>query len=421
MAKVGRRLCSLCDETEELLNSGRDGRTVDSVAGDPTITTRAKTFVDGLSPGDLLLFDTTKLVSQLVKLAENCPVNHCAIYVGDQHMVQMGSGTAHVNDDDLLLRLTNGESPVDRTVTALRHRRVRDAIAERACQYRDDQDLFAKYSYFSLRYLMLPSLYRNYQRELKDHRAEAVLLPTIRWLAQAILGWFEKGGLLGDAKRLKQRTMTCSEFVYRCYDEAKVHPSLVVEVENPLATWDERLFALVRGERWQSARSGGSASAKGLAALADDEGDASRDEGADEGEVPLALHQSIVDGPELEVDLNLVGAPIEPFEDELFGFLGEVGGGKESVLIDGQAMSAADLGRKVADWRIKRKEAVELRMWIREMYKCLAVQNASYRKYEADHVRRRVGDVFADSVTPRDLWSSRSLEAISVFHCPAGA
>ena len=39
-------------------------------------------FINSLRTGDILLFDTIHPLSQLVKFAENRPVNHCALYLG---------------------------------------------------------------------------------------------------------------------------------------------------------------------------------------------------------------------------------------------------------------------------------------------------------------------------------------------------
>jgi hypothetical protein len=49
-------------------------------AGWPKLTTDVDDFQDGLRDGDILLFDSLYPVSQMIKLVDDSPVNHCALF-----------------------------------------------------------------------------------------------------------------------------------------------------------------------------------------------------------------------------------------------------------------------------------------------------------------------------------------------------
>jgi hypothetical protein len=48
-------------------------------SGTVLLTTNEDQFMDSLKPGDLLLFDSVHMLSELIKFAENRPVNHCGV------------------------------------------------------------------------------------------------------------------------------------------------------------------------------------------------------------------------------------------------------------------------------------------------------------------------------------------------------
>ena len=212
---------------------------------DLKVTDDVKKFLKKLKPGDILLFDTITLVSQLIKFAENRPVNHCGVFLGGDTFAQVGSGTAHAHSANLRERLEERPGPLDRTVTALRHvdaldpkesKRISNSIVKIADEYINVRK--TDYSFVSLRHLMIPSLYRNYRNDLENTKHVAKFLPLISSFAKAILSHF---GQVESVSRLDgTKSLTCSEFVYRCYLEAA--PRLQVDVHRPLMTWDMELL-----------------------------------------------------------------------------------------------------------------------------------------------------------------------------------
>ncbi len=381
-----------------------------------TVTDDVDDFLKNIRPGDVLLFDSMHMISQLIKFAENRPVNHCGIFLEDDHYAQMGSGKSFVHSDNLRRRLESKPGPYDRTVTALRHvdafegkegKENRRAIVKTANEYIEHRK--TTYSYVGLRHLMIPSLYRNYKKELAKHKVGgAVLDPLIKLLAKGILGHFEKGEAVRELSGTK--SLTCSEFVYRCLVEAK--PGLHVDVYQPLMRWNDELWRLSRPRPPRGDLADDASDAAAFAGpyafgvAGDEEDDVLGPLLFDESMEPGLLKVSFNDVPREE--LSFVPAPAGPVDfganaddgyDAMWGGFGHTGRG------------SATGGPGEGD--------VDLSAWSDGMFRDLARRNARRHKYDdVPEAARRDRAVFADSVTPRDLWSSSSLRPVAVFHCP---
>ena len=61
------------------------------------MTRRVETFSKAIHAGDVLLFDTIHPLSELIKFAENRPVNHCALYLGEGEFAARRSSRARTH------------------------------------------------------------------------------------------------------------------------------------------------------------------------------------------------------------------------------------------------------------------------------------------------------------------------------------
>jgi hypothetical protein len=220
-------------------------------------------------------------------------------------------------------------------------------------------------------------------------------------LAQSVVEVFE-----GDATRAgheKGRTLTCSEFVYRCFDEA--NESMKLAVARPLGRWPDPA-------RLQSEAS----SDVGIGAGPGETGET--------GHVVETASQAgsdvVVDGEGL-VDFDqsfrpaLLGPYFRPSSSagsQPYGaFPADVGGSITTAseeTPDSELIAASQLmtaGLKIDMATMTGKVIVRL---IRV--------NKQRKKY--DQAASRKGDPLADLITPRDLWSSGSLSTIAVLHRP---
>ena len=193
----------------------------------------------------MLLLDSLHPLSGLIQFAENRPVSHAAIYLGDK-IFEFAHTTKHTRTQPaarkqrLRPRLQTTPGPFDRTVTALRHVDVisghgTDGIIERVQDYIDPAN--TKYAYLNLVTLMAPSLLRSYDLYLSGGR---VMSRTLEFLLQraadTLLGLFGLTHRDAEFKLQKQKTtLTCSEFVYRCYTESR--GGLEIEIVSPLEGW----------------------------------------------------------------------------------------------------------------------------------------------------------------------------------------
>lgn len=192
------------------------------------LTSDPTEFEGVLRPGDVLAFDSLRMLSGLVQWADNAPTNHVGI-IDDEGALVMANKTrpSETDPDPQVIAAWQVrrilDDPAIHGMTALRpnldgdaSRRVQDMIRA----FRRDQ---AAFGYLDLGLLALPALLRSYDKgDPADPPPSIVerIVMTTRLLAP----W---------ALRLVGRdrwTLTCSEFVHRCLVEAGVE----VEVRDPL-------------------------------------------------------------------------------------------------------------------------------------------------------------------------------------------
>jgi hypothetical protein len=167
-----------------------------------------------------------------VQWADRVPVNHASIVLDDLRLVEANRGnlppTAQagtlpgqaVRLVDLGSRLDN---PVVRTVTALRHTRVLDgtadpaAVLEKAEAYLDRGGDFA---YLALVALGPLAFRRSYPPKLGDGHRQRIVEFLLDQLSKALHKVTDSGAW----------SLSCSEFVFRCFTEA----GLDIPVFNPL-------------------------------------------------------------------------------------------------------------------------------------------------------------------------------------------
>jgi hypothetical protein len=207
-------------------------------------------FIDLLAAGDILLFDSVHPISGLIKFGENRPVNHAALYVGGDVFAQVTRhelGARAIQESSLTQRLL---LRTDRTVTALRHKaaaRDEGVGAAAATQSRAMANHSATYCYLDLITLIVPGLFRSYDRYLR-HGGDTtrrlasmleVFVPTLLSVLEADSApeRVTDGDYLPSLPQAAA-SLTCSEFVYRCYQEA--NPGIPIEVDDPLASWSLR-------------------------------------------------------------------------------------------------------------------------------------------------------------------------------------
>lgn len=209
----------------------------------PILTTDRVEFETAIKVGDLLLFDSLHLLSQFLQLADDRPINHCAVYLG-------GSQVAHCNkprpdDPDHAVYSVALFDLLDlarvRTVTAFRHRRVDGGASPEPVVTRAHGFLNASvpYAYVDLARLAAPCLLRAYQYELATDHASAVI--ALLRSAVAMTSVYDRSKKLLSRKRSTPVGMTCSSFAYRCYvgdPGVRGNDGLPVVLTAPLATLD---------------------------------------------------------------------------------------------------------------------------------------------------------------------------------------
>jgi hypothetical protein len=349
------------------------------MSGPPVdITTEVGPFMASLNPGDLLLFDTISPISELIKFAENRPINHCAIFLGDDEIAQ---ARAHVPAPDPhapplvgsaqkadLRELLNSRPGIHyRTVTALRHvgaptdPRGAQAVVKRAKQYIDSGR--TKYNYLSLILLMVPSLYRTYKSYFKSPKTTQRVAELMETIGQALLDAYEKD-LYKPSKYPGMKTLTCSEFVYRCFTEAL--PEYALKLTDPLGDWE-----VDESELDEAYKAAVVARSSGLRMAAPSDGAAS-------GHVAVSGYGLVKFNACLRTGLASSS-------------------GTGTVMTRGVKLDLAKIaGEAVLD---------------------VLLQNIGLKKYHKKPGVKK-GEVIPEYVTPRDLWSSPSVNAVSVFHRP---
>lgn len=189
------------------------------------ITDDPAAFRGAMAPGDVATFDSTGFNAGLVQWADRVPVNHAALVLDgatflEANRVHEGEGPPHaVREVDVAERLGN---PVVQTVTLLRHAEATvddaQAVLHEARGYLSRRTDFA---YLQLVALGPLALRRSYPTE-----------PGGSAFAE-LAGWLV--GRLGEAaQRLSASgawSLSCSEFVYRCYAAAELSLPVISPLE----------------------------------------------------------------------------------------------------------------------------------------------------------------------------------------------
>jgi hypothetical protein len=217
----------------------------------PLLTIDLDEFISTLQPGDVLLLDSLHPLSRLIQFAENRPVSHAAIYLGgSDRLAEFAHTTKHTQVEPaarkarLRARLRVNPGPYDRTVTALRHVDVlsgsadTQGIIDRVDHYVDAAN--TRYAYLNLIVLMAPSLLRSYNQYLSGGRVPSRTLGHfLEKASNTLLGLFDVAHRDREFRLQEAKcTLTCSEFVYRCYAESG--SGLEIDVADPLERWKSK-------------------------------------------------------------------------------------------------------------------------------------------------------------------------------------
>ena len=180
------------------------------------VTTEEQSFRNDLEEGDVLLFDTLSLASQIIKTLENSPVNHCALYTGDGKIIHVGhtSGEAAkgeaAHQDDLLKHLLAHREI--RTVTALRHTYLDNGLGAEVIKTAKRYLHNATYGYTDLLGLGAECINRAYAAPWPS---------SVRWVVRALSKAAQDLSKAWAGNQPAEFHLTCSEFVYNCYDLAR--------------------------------------------------------------------------------------------------------------------------------------------------------------------------------------------------------
>ena len=196
------------------------------------VTSSVDTFLGALHDGDVLLFDNLHAVSNVIKLADNSPVSHCAVYQRDgEQIIHAGpppAGAFAVRRESLRNRL---DDRLTRTVTALRHGdpKLGAAVLLEAERWLKKD---SHYAFKSLLDLAASCFNRSYGRPLADAemKSHERLLRRISLLMSTLTAF-----VVDDESGVW--SLTCSEFVYSCH--IATDPTSIV-IEDPLSFWGEK-------------------------------------------------------------------------------------------------------------------------------------------------------------------------------------
>jgi hypothetical protein len=305
----------------------------------------------------------------MIKFAENLPVNHAALYAGDDSFYH---ASTHEQGDPAVQLMSLSErasSRADRTITALRHHAVSDGdldpggVVDGA---RSMSEAGTAYAVVDLLSLVIPAFWRSYRHHFDSSGllvgSASLILDR---LARNLLADIELATKV-DAQADAQATVTCSEMVYACYDRAS--PGCV-QLTAPLSRIRE-----IGQETVPSAR--------GLP-----------------GDGRAA--------PTTRLTLTFDPPPPEPASNR--------GEEEDQPVLRDTALPGAGSARV---FHVARSDIHTL---LRRAYSAItnqAVRNVSAGKYANS---LEPGTVLSDAVTPGDLWSSPSLAAHAVYHLPPTA
>lgn len=181
-------------------------------------------FISTLQPADVLIFDKFGLPGGLVQWADECPANHVALVTRDGKAIEANKTVPAVKEVDIDSYLCN---LAIRTTTVFRHTALADgnspmidAVISRAMQDKDR----THYAYLDVTPVGLLAADRMYGQELRD-QLRWTFAPIMNLIAHQVRGCVQPN----------TATLTCSEFVYRCFTEAV--GGLPIEILDPLLTY----------------------------------------------------------------------------------------------------------------------------------------------------------------------------------------
>ena len=196
----------------------------------PILTADADEFRTHLWPGDILVFDSVGLDAGLVQWGDNIPANHVSIVIDDKDLFEANREHEGEGDVDAVRPVDIGERlvwPTVRTTTALRHINVSDEADPRtaaAVAWAKSQNGTGDFAYLATTALGPLAFHRSFGDELNK----------ATWMSDPLRAIFDRALSIAKALVLANKcALSCSEFVYRCYDEG-TDKELTVAVTNPL-------------------------------------------------------------------------------------------------------------------------------------------------------------------------------------------
>jgi hypothetical protein len=185
------------------------------------VTNDLAEFLGWVRPGDVIALDTLKAVSGLVQWADNAPVNHVGLMIDEVHfaMANEPSGDSPTPAVITTPALSEMLAPTSKTRAAqiLRPHNIGDAEVERlnvqVRRFSEDAATFTALGMVALLPSTLGRSYRNFD-ELSQRQSQLLrlLIRAFQWAGDSALEHIPN-----DA-----RTLTCSEFVYRCFTGAGI-------------------------------------------------------------------------------------------------------------------------------------------------------------------------------------------------------
>lgn len=157
-----------------------------------------------LRPGDVLLYSGQSLIGKLIRVLDGTEVTHAGIYLGDGNVgeaLMVGTPGIHANPIDKSIEGTNWVE-----VRRLPNQNLTyEPLMVVANRYIDQGN---RYAYAEILLVATICLTRklNWNDGLLSRIAIGLMNKANRWIAEM----FDQG----------KEPMICSEFVYRCYDEA---------------------------------------------------------------------------------------------------------------------------------------------------------------------------------------------------------
>ena len=219
------------------------------------VTNDLEEFLGWVRPGDVIAFDTLKAVSGLVQWADNAPVNHVGLMI-DQATLAMANEPPHDKPDDPVVSYNAlagllAPGTKSRAAQILRHPGLGDAeLARLRTQAQRFQSLPADFASGDM-FALLPSALGRSYRDFDELNAW-----QSRLLRKLIRAFHRAGAAALDRIPDDARTLTCSEFVYRCLTGAGLDLDIAEPLGGELPDKDpfDRKMSRRDGDYWAAHR-----------------------------------------------------------------------------------------------------------------------------------------------------------------------